>query len=510
MPGKEWWQKWEERFDWRFLFGLVILAFLVRLPLLLFPEVIHNDGTEYIRHAREILLGNWSASKAPPLYPFLIAFFQFFTGNFERAGIWVSAVLGTLIILPVFYLGKAIFNDKIAILSALIAAVHPILASASGSVLTESTYYFLLVASVLFGWKVFQKGRLFDLLLFSLLISLAYLTRPEAIGLVFVFGIWVLLVSPAEERRPWARRVGLGFLVLLCFLLFTSPYLIQMRKETGRWAISKKFSVSVDSSSKGEGGASVESILRKREINFYSLVQDPLAVSKKVFIGFLNSLYKFQQAFSPPLFLLAVLAFILGRQSLSWRGSLYLLANVVFFLGLVFPFFWVTRRYASQMVPIALPWAAAGFLALSGWLSKRFQEGTFQRKVPALLLVLLLLSLFVQGRLFHGRDHRLIQREAGLLMKERLQRGARVMGREPQEAFYAELPWTRMPAEPYERIMEAARSKGARYLVVGDEIEKDSPGFLEKSKTGELIPVLDLKKKDQAVLVFEIKDPQNR
>ena len=58
--------------------------------------------------------------------------------------------------------------------------------------------------------------------------------------------------------------------------------------------------------------------------------------------------------------------------------------------------------------------------------------------------------------------------------------------------------------------MEAARSKGARYLVVGDEIEKDAPGFLEKSKTGELIPVLDFKKESQAVLVFEIRDPQSR
>lgn len=497
----------QKGFHGRLLLALLAFAFLLRLPLLLSPEVIHNDGTEYVRHAKEVLLGNWIAGKAPPLYPSLIALFQTLTRNHEMAGIWVSVILGTLLVLPVFSLGKAIFSERVGMIAALFAAVHPFFTISSGSVLTESTYYFLFATSVLFGWKAFEEGRFSNILLFGLFTSLAFLTRPEAIGFLCVFGLWVLFVPPSGTKRAWTKRAGIALLAVFAFLLFSSPYLIQMRKESGRWWISKKFSLSTDSAE--EGGASIESFTRRKEINLNSLVHNPLTVLKKIGAGFLNSLYKFQQAFTPILFLLAILGFILNRD-IAWKGSLYLMAYLLFFLGFVFPFFWVTRRYTSQMIPLALPWAALGFLGVTSWLSKWFKEGSFPKRFPAILLVLLLAGLFVQGRLIHSREHRFIQKEVGFWMKDHLPKGARVMSKEPQEAFYAELPWVRTPLESYEKIMEKARTKGVRYLVVDEGIEKDSPDFLEKSGKGELVPLFDLKRKTRRMIVFEIKEPQGK
>ena len=88
-------------------------------------------------------------------------------------------------------------------------------------------------------------------------------------------------------------------------------------------------------------------------------------------------------------------------------------------------------------------------------------------------------------------------------MKENLPQGSKVMSRLPQEAFYAKLPWVRMPFEEYEVIIEYARSKGIRYLLVDEDIDKISPNFLGKVKREDLVPIRDFRREDQRIVIFE-------
>ncbi|OGP92880.1 MAG: hypothetical protein A2156_09975 [Deltaproteobacteria bacterium RBG_16_48_10] len=505
------WEEKKEGFDRRFLLGLFLFAFLIRLPFLLYPEVIHNDGAEYVRQAKLILSGDWTGGKAPPLYPSLIAFARVILPDAEMAGILISVIFGALLILPIYYLGKEIFGKRVGILSSLIAAVHPFLTSSSGSVLTESTYYFLVAATVLLGWYAFQRGRIYEIVLFSLLCSLAYLTRPEGIGFLIVFSLWAMIVNPSDEIRVWTKRAGVVFLSILCFFLFSSPYIIQIQKETGRWGITKKFKILVASPSSENGTQSIEDFTKKKEVHLLSFVKDPLTVMKKIVVGFFQSLYKFQQGYHPLLFLFALLGLFFHREgSFSMKGNLYLFSYVVFFLGFILPFFWVTRRYTSQMIPIAIPWAAFGFLNITIWISRRLKEGIFQKKFQTLLLVILLLGLFIQGSVIHGRDFRLIQKEVGLWMRDHLPKGQKMMSKMGQESFYAEQAWVKMPEKSYEEILKEARTKGVRYLVIDENIEKDSPGFLEQSKNAELKSLFELRRKNRYMIVFEIVDPKGK
>ena len=80
----------------------------------------------------------------------------------------------------------------------------------------------------------------------------------------------------------------------------------------------------------------------------------------------------------------------------------------------------------------------------------------------------------------------------------------------PQEAFYADLPWVRMPQGSYEEILDSARSRGVRYFVMDDKIEEDSPHFLGKLKEEDLIPLMDLKRKNRRMVIFEIVYPQGK
>ena len=82
------------------------------------------------------------------------------------------------------------------------------------------------------------------------------------------------------------------------------------------------------------------------------------------------------------------------------------------------------------------------------------------------------------------------------------------MSRLPQEAFYAELPWMQLPQESYEMIINTARSNGVQYLIVDEDIEKESPGFLGNMKKEDLIPLKDWKRKNQSLVIFKIVHPR--
>jgi len=77
------------------------------------------------------------------------------------------------------------------------------------------------------------------------------------------------------------------------------------------------------------------------------------------------------------------------------------------------------------------------------------------------------------------------------------------MSRLPQEAFYAELPWVRMPFGEYEVIIKDVYSKGVRYLLIDEDIEKISPNFLGKVRREDLVPIKDFRREDQKIVIFE-------
>ena len=492
----------------RLLLLILSIAFALRLFLILQPEVIHNDGTEYVRHVKQVLSGHWTAGKSAPLYPVLTAFASLITKDYEMAGIWISVIFGTLTVLAVFFLGKEIFGEAAGIVSALFAAVQPFLYMSSGSVLTESMYYFFLAASVLFGLKAFNQGRCLQIILFSLFTALAYLTRPEAVGFLLIFGVWVLFVNPPERKRGWVKRTGIILAVVVGFLIFSSPYLILLRKETGRWGISKKAAISIGNLSSEEEIPSIETIKKKKGVTLSAFVKNPFPVMGKAGIGFFDSLYKFQQVYNPALFILAILGwiFVFRRRPSSLKANFYLASHLVFFFGLIFPFFFITRRYTSQMISISIPWAAYGFLSGIEWVREGSPKWKWisEGKAPLVLLIILSAGLFIQGRVIHPREHREIQREAGLWIKDHLPREGKLMSKLPQEAFYAELPWVRMSEGSYEEVLKKARLKGARYLAVDEDAEKDSPGFWKKVRKEDIVSVKEFKKKDRRITVFEI------
>jgi hypothetical protein len=153
----------------------------------------------------------------------------------------------------------------------------------------------------------------------------------------------------------------------------------------------------------------------------------------------------------------------------SWKGNFFIISSR-FYFGMVFPIFFISRRYASQMIPISLPWAAFGFLGLTEWVHRRWWKGIQQNRFSALVLLVVLIGLFIQGRITPTRERRFIYKEAGLWMKDHLPRDVNVMSRFPQEAFYSGLPWVQMFDGSYKETLQKARSRNVRYLVTDEAV----------------------------------------
>lgn len=487
----------------------VAFAFLIRLPLILFPEGIYNDGVEYIRTAKYILAGNWSEGFVPPVYPALIAAFSFIFRDFELAGIFVSALFGAVLVLPVYYFTKEVFDTRTASVAALFTVFHPFLFAYSGSVLTESTYYFFVAIIALFGWLAFTRGRSLHIILFSFFSSLAYLTRPEGVGFLFVFLLWVILINPSGNAKRLIRsRLRICVVALATFIIFSLPYIIQMKKDLGSWEISKKASISLWTAQHNveEGGEEVVPQLPKRRVEFAALIKNPFSLLARISFGLFDALSKFQQGLTPYLFLFAIIGFLKKRDNkYPWRPNLYILSNILFFFGFVLPFFWITKRHTSHMIPMVLPWVACGFLIFVSWSYEKLKTRHMKRnKLNALCLGVIILALLAQGVFSAGKGHRQVQKDAGLWMKANLPGDARLMSRLPQEGFYSQLTWTRIKQTEYSAVLTEACTQGIGYLVVDDVILKNIKDFKENMTRGDLHLIKEWKKDNRQILLFKV------
>jgi len=476
--------------DNRFIIIVLSIAFIWRLPLLVRPEVIQNDGIIYIQTARSIFTESWGKGFMPPLYPLLIACARFFAGSHELGGIAVSVIFGTLTVIPVFYLAKELFNSRIGFFASLFCAVHPYLYKYSGSVLTDSTYAFFLTCSILFGLHAFNKGRVIHVFLFSFCTAFAYLLKPEGIGFIVIFLLWIIFINPPQLRRTISKKVIIVLITVFFVLSLSMPYLLYLKKEGGTWQISKKVSFSVSTlteESHGEG----RKMIARRHIEINSLFKDPLGLGKKMVLGIIESLNKFQQIAPAYLLLILIFNYFITRHTAFYlKQNLFVLSFHVFLLGIVFPFFMVTQRYVTNLIPATLPLIGYSFSNFVYWLWNKIDKSIELKRIYAISTSTVLIILCIHGIIVNDRG-RIEQRELGLWMKANLTKQGSVSSRTAQEAFYSERDWVYNYKKGFKEIVDYAKLKKTRYLIIDDA---DEPSFWEDSrKSG----------KTDVVLVYE-------
>jgi hypothetical protein len=497
---------------------LLGIGFGLRLYAVLMAKGIAYDGASYGFVARDFLRHDFAkglSSPLHPLYPFLISLVSPDASHVELAGRFISLFFGTITLIPVFYLVKEAIGQKEAILSGLFYSFHAYLVTYSGMLLSEATYWGLLTLSVYFFWKgLTQKGVLGTIASGGFL-ALAYLTRPEAIGYLLIFLIWLILYGGI--KKEWFRKFVLTAGVFLPFLIISLPYLTYIHRETGQWLITKKGMatqfqlmkwVEVNEAPKNEGLKD----LRKEDHKSEKVIEQPThfdltRTGKTILRFFPDTLYHYLRAYHFALWLFLFFGLIRVRQK-GMKEELFLASLLLFHLASLSTFTKSSIRFSVPLIPISLFWAGVGVLEVQKRL-QRVKISTPEKWVSFLIILAILVQLPQSMR--PERRSRADQKEVGLWLKQNTPPDAIIMSNSPIEAFYAEREFMLLPlgvstiwdpGKSYDQIISYAKSKGVRYILTNRNTHEFNPDFIESIQSKDLKEVF--MREDRKSIVYEV------
>jgi 4-amino-4-deoxy-L-arabinose transferase-like glycosyltransferase len=498
----------------RVILLLLVGGFALRLVSALTAEGISQDGIAYLQVARAFIRGDileglsWPPSYPfliPPFYPFLIALLSAVVPDPELAGRLVSVAAGTLLIVPGYVLASRMFGTDVGLLSAFFLATAPRLLQYGGDVLTESIYILLATAAVERGWVAIEGRRVAAGLSAGLFTGLAYLTRPEAGGILLVLCAWLLgRASHGSGRRGLLAVLGA---LAAGFLPFFVPYVLLIHSMQSTWMVSGKSQVGSTGWIPLAGSLLIflmiaESIrhfcLREKyatlgllgglliavvSLNVFMpprdvspvgvlIAEGPLAFFRAFGVSLLWEAKRFPEALSFVPFLLFLIG-VFGRSAVPYRpqGEAYLRTIILFYLAL-FPLFLPRRRYLVQLLPYLLPWAGVGIMELrervKPWLQnlygpRRGEELARKGMVTVLLLILLTHAPF---GLWPAAEYRGPEKEIGLRLRPLVRPDTIIMSDRAQAAYYAGATSYPTPQGSFASVLADARSHGVEYWLV--------------------------------------------
>ena len=466
-----------ERTDILVVSGLVVAALALRLWLIPNFDVISSDGTGYALTAQKLLHGDVSLLYRYGFYPVLIAIVHLFTPNLELAGRLASAIMGSLLIVPVYGLSKALCNRNVAISSALLIVAWPEMVTLSCDVLTQTTYIFLIYSGIYLTWCSFDSGSTGGVLLSGTVLGLAYMTRTEALILPVAL-MAAPLLRLQHDRANLLRFTQLFGVYGFGFLLVLVPNILLIHHATGAWQLAAKTS-----------GALRDGIIYYLNKPHHELPPELESIGYwqviKSYPGYFaytlkkNLLDTWRMMLPLPFWLLAALGFLASgwdRQSIQKR--LYLLSTLAPYLVIVF-FFYVGTGYYLPYLPILFIWAGEGLLTFDRLIPWRRLSSRLHPRLASIPLSLIIVITFVTytyclqiprpapvqyrpGEV----DGRIIQKELGLMIKKILPPG-KLMTRWVRTGFYAERDSVGIPERgTIDDVLAEARSNNVRFLLI--------------------------------------------
>jgi len=486
---------------------LIGISFGLRLYAVLMAQGIANDSAAYGFIARDFLKGDFIkglSSPAPPFYPFLIFLFSPDTTHVEITGRLISLFFGTLAVVPLFYLVKEAVGQKKAIFSVFFYSFHPYLATYSGMLLTEATYWALLVFSAYFFWTGLSKQVTWKIGFAGCLLGLAYLTRPEGIGYILVYLVWIVVWGGVGKK--WLKKFILIATLFLTVFSFVVPYVNYIHRETGQWLISKK---ALDAQSRflkedTEDVDSSKGIKNNGPVEKNSKI---LGITKNVvrFLPFVT--YHYLRAYHFSLWLFLFFGLIRVRQKVT-AYELFLASLVLFHLLSLSTFITSTIRFEVPVIPLSLFWAGTGIIEMKRYLGK--VKIFNAEKVIFFSIIVAILVQLPQG-LTPERRHRAEQKKVGLWLKQNTPLDAVIMSNSPQETFYADREFMLLPSGisrpgyrglSYDEVIHYARTKGVRYILVNKNTHEMIPGFIESIQSTDLKEIY--READQGLVIYEV------
>ncbi|OGV38294.1 MAG: hypothetical protein A2X48_07125 [Lentisphaerae bacterium GWF2_49_21] len=224
---------------------IVVLALGLRVARACIDDNLDKDSVIYMWMANKAAAGNFYDAAAlnermPPLYISAMAAGEYIGIGAYNTGMAVSILAGTLLLIPVFWLGKTIFDEKIGLIAAIIVATHPYLIRISAEIMRDSLFLLLLFAGLAYAVRATMGKSCYFWCVPGIFAGLAVMTRTEGIELLVAAMVWFaieiyLAFRIGSGKKFLARALLSLFCLSAAFLIVTVPVQILLSKTPSTW-----------------------------------------------------------------------------------------------------------------------------------------------------------------------------------------------------------------------------------------------------------------------------------
>jgi hypothetical protein len=233
--------------DWPLLLLLLVLAGGLRTWVVYRTEVISRDSIVFIDYALQFERRPWTDvlrdNHQHPGYPLALLAVSLPIRSLLGTDCWTmqlsaqlaASLAGWLLVLPMFYLGKALFDRGVGFWATLLFQCLPVSGRILSEALSEPLFLLLVTSALLWAVRGLQSGSVGRWAGCGVFTGMAYLTRPEG-AVVAVAGtlILVLVARIPGWRRGWAWTCRRGAALAVCALILAGPYVVIIHHVTNK------------------------------------------------------------------------------------------------------------------------------------------------------------------------------------------------------------------------------------------------------------------------------------
>jgi 4-amino-4-deoxy-L-arabinose transferase-like glycosyltransferase len=158
-----------------------------------------------------------------PVYPLFLSGLYFLFGHSYLAVRIIQSIIGGLICVVIYFIGKKTINKNVGFIAATISVFYPFFIYYTGYLLVETLFTFLLAVAVFWLIVSAQKPDWRNLALSGIFTGLAALCKPTAFAFL-PFSVLGFLVILGIRKISTYRNIGI---FLLFFIITLSPWVIR-------------------------------------------------------------------------------------------------------------------------------------------------------------------------------------------------------------------------------------------------------------------------------------------
>jgi tetratricopeptide (TPR) repeat protein len=188
------------------VFAIALVARLAYLIEVSSTTVFSNliaDSRFYDLWAKSIAGGAFLPDAAlyrPPLYAYILAFNHAVSGSSHFFACVIQILLGSLSCVLICLIVRQFFEERIAVVAGIIAALHGLFVFLDSELLPSTVVTFLLLASIHTLATADKSSRLRRFFVAGALVGLASLAQPMILVAIPLLLVWQMIVSKGQAR----------------------------------------------------------------------------------------------------------------------------------------------------------------------------------------------------------------------------------------------------------------------------------------------------------------------